>query len=219
MDNLSNLAFLYLLAGNPMSSLGGGLFHPVWQHVDQSLPEGTMADDYQGTGLEELDIADRMDDTDFVETAEAMGDDYGDVDPDAVVGDMGGDDDDLGGANEDNDFGGGNVRGFDNNDDDFGGGPVSLAEDANPVMVVQGQPVDNGAAGVDDFGGPSSYADDYAAQLDDYGDVMNFNDDIGGGGGGEMDGFGEDVQCCDDGGAGCGDLLGALLEPVGTDDD
>lgn len=78
MDSLGNLAFLYLLAGHSMDSLGPG-FDSLWHYVGQSLPEGTNVLDYQGTGMEELWTADQQDDTEFLASAAADGENNNDA--------------------------------------------------------------------------------------------------------------------------------------------
>ncbi|KAL7564594.1 hypothetical protein ACA910_017937 [Epithemia clementina (nom. ined.)] len=214
MDSLGNLAFLYLLAGHPMASLGDG-FASVWHHVHQSLPEGTTLDEYQGTGLEELFKADQMDDTAFMASAEDNIDfdipeddninfdnnnsyDYDDAADFAV-----GDDDNTDDA----------IRGFDGPGDDgvdannaLFAGPGGLA----PVMVVQGHAVDVDPANGDYYQPPLAALGDYAYAADVYNDD-DFNNDGGNDGG---------ADCCpDEAAAGCGDVLGAFMEAARNGDD
>ena len=191
MDSLGNLAFLYLLAGNPMAGLGDG-FAPVWNHVDQSLPEGTTVDEYQGTGMEELIEVDQMDDTAFVSSPDLQ--DYFNAE------DVGLEDDHTDDA----------VRGFDD---------PSAAVDANnavfvgpdgedPVMVVQGHAVEFDPAN-EDYLQPPLVDDTARGFMDNPYDTQFATGD------GDDDNN-EGLDCCPDD-AGCGDMLGALMDAA-TDD-
>jgi hypothetical protein len=197
MGSLSNLAFLYILAGG---LLPGG-FEDVTSNIEDVT--GGNLEDYQGTGLEEMtndtEAADfTPDDVDTGDFAGADAGDYDDASDFADAGDFGQPDNVVAGDDVSPDFADtGNYADAGN----FDQSDVVAGEDAYPSHFEDRGVGDGGFDGVD--------GDDVVVGEDanpfDFGD-RDFGD--GGFGDGDFDGVdGGDVDC------GClGDILGNLFE-------
>jgi len=183
MDTLSNLAFLYILAGGILPHHG---FGNVTDNLQSNL-DGDL-DGYQGVGLEEVQEADMVDDSAFQQATEytGMGDQLNEGLDDNWMGDTGGEVDT--GVR----FGGDDVgRGADVDQDAFAGGgyedPGGFAEAGEYSSYYPGA-VDQG--GVGDSSGGGVFADPYGGGFEEAADV------------------GGDCDC----GEGLGDILGAIMD-------
>jgi len=210
MDQLSNLAFLYILAGG---MLPHGMFPGVMANLDQTL-DGNV-DDYQGTGLEAADADGAAFDQDGGFVDSGYGDTgYGDMDPgneETGLGDMGPGNDDAGlgdtGPGYDGAGLGDTSPGFDGALRDGPGGlegdgppglfpglPVANDMGDDPIVVPgQAVPGMQDTGGFGDVAGGNPYGGDFAYD--------------GADGGAGVDG----ADCdCD-----CGDIVSDILDSAG----
>eukprot|EP00957_Ditylum_brightwellii_P112180 8552996-Ditylum_brightwellii.AAC.1 len=221
LDTLSNLAFLYVLAGGMLPSHG---FENVTNHIENNV-DGTL-DDYQGTCVEQLEMDDvaceeaQFDDPEGVGYGEGIDDD--DVEYGHDYDDFGGDDDteerfvgngdgdDVGEYMNDPDDPVMGSPGFDGGppppfEDDAMDGPLSrppMEYDQAPPDIVQGTFVDDGDRGGEFVG------DDFTED-----EAVNYfppQEEVQGGFGEGYDDAGGDDAEID---CGClGDLMSALME-------
>lgn len=224
LDSLSNLAFLYILAGGMLPPIG---FEDVTSNIEAAT--GGNLDDYQGIGVEEISNDTEVIQDDYGGTVDGFTDG---VDAnDAVDGaDYGAEDHGAGDDYGTRDYGGGDFgMGDDYGADNNGEETYALADgtdlDADSVgygqpEIVAGENVYN--AGGDDYvPGADVYNSDYVSGGDMYNNATDYmtNRDVGdsadydagmmGDAGGAFEGLGDagDIDC------GCiQDILGALLD-------